>query len=114
MGHLCPLLDTTYIRNRRVYAVMPKGTILLCIAVYCGGPHHNIAIFMLSGWDSNLNGGKLCLYHRPTTNASKGGGEQVTLVAPVGDTLAVFDSHMEHEVLPSFADRCCPICVAVY
>ena len=69
-------------------------------------------ILLSSGWDNNLNGGKLCLYHKAGGKDSKAGGkdsgncgEQVTLVAPAGDTVVVFDSHMEHEVMPSFADR---------
>ena len=55
-----------------------------------------------------LNGGKLCLYHKPTSSGSRRQGEQATLVAPAGDTLVVFDSRMEHEVLPTFADRYFP------
>ena len=58
-----------------------------------------------SGWDDDLYGGKLCLYHNPGGKGSGNCGEQVTLVAPVGDTLVVFDSRIEHEVMPSFADR---------
>jgi len=85
-------------------------------------------------WDSKLNGGQLCLYHKPTGDQGKACGdqgqacgdqgkacgeqgkacgdqgkacgEQATLVAPAGDTLVIFDSHTEHEVFPSFADRC--------
>ena len=68
-----------------------------------------MCMLLCSGWDDNLNGGKLCLYHKPGgKDSGKDGrncGEQVTLVAPAGDTLVVFDSHMEHEVMPSFADR---------
>lgn len=64
-------------------------------------------------WDSKLNGGQLCLYHKPTGDQGKACGDQgqacgdqATVVAPAGDTLVIFDSHMEHEVFPSFADRC--------
>ena len=64
-------------------------------------------------WDSKLDGGQLCLYHKPTGDQIqacgdqvKACGEQATVVAPTGDTLVIFDSHMEHEVFPSFADRC--------
>jgi len=71
-------------------------------------------------WDSKLNGGQLCLYHKPKGDQGEACGdqdkacgdqgqacgEQATLVAPAGDTLVIFDSHMEHEVFPSFADRC--------
>ena len=64
-------------------------------------------ILVDAGWDEKLNGGKLCLYHSPTAGQDKNSmqGEQATLVTPAGDTLVVFDSRMEHEVLPSFADR---------
>ena len=58
-----------------------------------------------SGWDDNINGGKLCLYHKSSGKDGGTSGEQVTLVAPAGDTLVVFDSYMEHEVMPTFADR---------
>ena len=64
-----------------------------------------MCILLSSGWDDNLNGGKLCLYHKSGGKDDGICGEQVTLVAPAGDTLVVFDSHMEHEVMPSFADR---------
>lgn len=57
-------------------------------------------------WDSKLSGGQLCLYHMPTGHQGKACGEQATLVSPAGDTLVIFDSHMEHEVFPSYADRC--------
>jgi hypothetical protein len=57
-------------------------------------------------WDSKLSGGQLCLYHMPTGRQGKACGEQATLVSPAGDTLVIFDSHMEHEVFPSYADRC--------
>lgn len=56
-------------------------------------------------WDSKLSGGQLCLYQKSSGNQSSTCGQQVTLVPPVGDTLVIFDSHVEHEVLPSFADR---------
>ena len=62
-------------------------------------------VVLSSGWDDNQNGGKLCLYHNPGRKDNKDSGEQVTLVAPAGDTLVIFDSRMEHEVMPSFADR---------
>ncbi len=68
---------------------------------------------LLVDWDSKLNGGQLCLYHKPTGDQGQACGDQgqacgdqATLVAPAGDTLVIFDSHMEHEVFPSFADRC--------
>lgn len=64
-----------------------------------------MCILLSSGWDENLNGGKLCLYHKSGGKDDRICKEQVTLVAPAGDTLVVFDSHMEHEVMPSFADR---------
>ncbi|KAL0054937.1 hypothetical protein WJX82_004792 [Trebouxia sp. C0006] len=71
------------------------------------------AIYYLNpDWDSKLNGGQLCLYHKPTGDQGQACGDQgqacrdqATLVAPAGDTLVIFDSHMEHEVFPSFADR---------
>ncbi|KAA6427899.1 MAG: c transferase [Trebouxia sp. A1-2] len=64
------------------------------------------AIYYLNpDWDSKLHGGQLCLYHKPTGDQGQACGEQATLVAPAGDTLVIFDSHMEHEVFPSFADR---------
>ncbi|KAL0023769.1 hypothetical protein WJX77_003977 [Trebouxia sp. C0004] len=78
------------------------------------------AIYYLNpDWDSTLNGGQLCLYCKPTGDQGKACGdqgqacgdqgkacgEQATLVAPAGDTLVIFDSHMEHEVFPSFANR---------
>lgn len=64
------------------------------------------AIYYLNpDWDSKLNGGQLCLYHKSTGDQSSASGQQVTLVPPAGDTLVIFDSHVEHEVLPSFADR---------
>lgn len=58
-----------------------------------------------AGWDEKLDGGKLCLYHTTTAEHNSQKAEQATLVTPVGDTLAMFNSRMEHEVLPSFADR---------
>ena len=58
-----------------------------------------------SDWDDDINGGKLCLYHKRGEKDRETCGEQVTLVAPAGDSLVVFDSHMEHEVMPTFADR---------
>ena len=66
-----------------------------------------LLIPVVADWDEKLNGGKLCLYHRLPTGQDKDNmqGEQAILVTPAGDTLVVFDSRMEHEVLPSFADR---------
>ena len=62
-------------------------------------------VVVMPDWDIKLNGGQLCLYHEPTGNQSSACGQQVTLVPPAGDTLVIFDSHVEHEVMPSFADR---------
>lgn len=67
-------------------------------------PSANQLVLLNSGWDNNLNGGKLCLYDKSNKKDSSG-AELAQLVAPAGDTLVVFDSHVEHEVLPSFADR---------
>ena len=62
-------------------------------------------VVLVLDWDSKLSGGQLCLYHKSSENQSSACGQQVTLVPPAGDTLVIFDSHVEHEVLPSFADR---------
>ena len=100
----------------------------LCITTlwYLSGASAPLTVLAGADWDEKLDGGKLCLYHRPTaasdrpaaasdspsaasdkpTAASDSSqGEQATLIAPAGDTLVVFDSRLEHEVLPSFADR---------
>ena len=67
-------------------------------------PCANQLVLLFSGWNNNLNGGKLCLYDKSNKKDSTC-AERAQLVVPAGDTLVVFDSHVEHEVLPSFADR---------
>ena len=56
-------------------------------------------ILLSSGWDDNINGGKLCLFNKP---GEKIGG---TIGDTCGDTLVVFDSYIECGLMPTFADR---------
>ena len=64
-------------------------------------------------WDEKLNGGKLCLYHKQAAGTDSMQGEQASLITPAADTLVAFDSRLEHEVLPSFADRYVVSCLHI-
>lgn len=55
-----------------------------------------------TGWDDRINGSKLCPYHKPAGKNGRTRGEEVT---PAGNTLVVFNSYMEQEVMPTLADR---------
>ena len=49
------------------------------------------------------HGGQLCLYPHPNSGNEV---DNAVLIGPHGGRLVLFQSNIEHEVLPSFANRC--------
>ncbi|EFJ43296.1 hypothetical protein VOLCADRAFT_96541 [Volvox carteri f. nagariensis] len=88
---------TRYVRHCDASLSCPTRT--LTAIVYLNEPY----------WEPQVDGGCLTLYNVPYTGPLRGCGlamgEPATVVAPLGGRLVVFESHLSHEVLPTFRNR---------
>ncbi|GMH32289.1 hypothetical protein BSKO_00123 [Bryopsis sp. KO-2023] len=58
--------------------------------------------YLNQNWDPQMHGGQLCLYHE---ESSTPGVDPCVLISPTAGRFVVFQSEMEHEVLPAFETR---------
>eukprot|EP00877_Chromochloris_zofingiensis_P015121 jgi/Chrzof1/9863/Cz04g18220.t1 len=66
-------------------------------------------LYLNQSWHVQTDGGALVLYNGaymgPLLGAGVTAGEPAVTIAPLGGRLVVFDSRLDHEVLPAFASR---------